>query len=293
MSSSLEISDSGRFSGQMPARAPEKASNFEQTCSLLSQYLKEKGTFGDLSLGMTRGPDSNGVPETSPQTATTTMNLFPVAKNSGDVSTRNTGPMMSRNLTSMELFPQKSGSVMEEVTKKVDSSVNKSEPETAQMTIFYAGQVIVLNDLPADKAKEIMLLASNGSSHNLGAYASMPVQKPIQPTNLVATNSSTPVQKPIQPTNLVPTNSSIVSNIGTNMAQERVQQPPKPIVADMPKIARKASLTRFLEKRKDRITARAPYETSNSTAFPPKLAQSKSWLGLAAQSPVQFEGQMY
>jgi jasmonate ZIM domain-containing protein len=193
----------------------------------------------------------------------------------------------------MELFPQKSGSVMEEVTKKVDSSVNKSEPETAQMTIFYAGQVIVLNDLPADKAKEIMLLASNGSSHNLGAYASMPVQKPIQPTNLVATNSSTPVQKPIQPTNLVPTNSSIVSNIGTNMAQERVQQPPKPIVADMPKIARKASLTRFLEKRKDRITARAPYETSNSTAFPPKPAQSKSWLGLAAQSPVQFEGQMY
>jgi jasmonate ZIM domain-containing protein len=193
----------------------------------------------------------------------------------------------------MELFPQKSGSVMEEVTKKVDFSVNKTEPETAQMTIFYAGQVIVLNDLPADKAKEIMLLASNGSSHNLGAYASMPVQKPIQPTNLVATNSSTPVQKPIQPTNLVPTNSSIVSNIGTNMAQERVQQPPKHIVADMPKIARKASLTRFLEKRKDRITTRAPYETSKTTAFPPKPAQSKSWLGLAAQSPVQFEGQMY
>lgn len=57
MPSSSEFSESGRFAGQ---RAPEKSTNFTQTCSLLSQYLKEKGTFGDLSLGMTRGPDANG-----------------------------------------------------------------------------------------------------------------------------------------------------------------------------------------------------------------------------------------
>ncbi|KAF7146880.1 hypothetical protein RHSIM_Rhsim03G0226700 [Rhododendron simsii] len=275
MPSSSEFSESGRFAGQ---RAPEKSTNFTQTCSLLSQYLKEKGTFGDLSLGMTRGPDTNGIPETSPQMAATTMNLFPVANKLGDVSgasTRNTALMMSRNLTSTELFPQNSGLVKEEISKKVDSSGNKSEPGTAQMTIFYGGRVIVFNDFPADKAKEIMLLASNGSSHNLGTYA------------------STPVQKPIEPTSMVPTNPSILSDIGTNMVPERVQRPPQPIVADLPKIARKASLTRFLEKRKDRITARAPYVTSNSTAFPPKPAENKTWLGLAAQSPVQFEGQMY
>ncbi|KAI8565325.1 hypothetical protein RHMOL_Rhmol03G0250300 [Rhododendron molle] len=275
MPSSSELSESGRFAGQ---RAPEKSTNFTQTCSLLSQYLKEKGTFGDLSLGMTRGPDANGIPETSPQTAATTMNLFPVANKLGDVSgasARNTALMMSRNFTSMELFPQNSGLVKEEISNKVDSSGNKSEPRTAQMTIFYGGQVIVFNDFPADKAKEIMLLASNGSSHNLSTYA------------------STPVQKPMEPTNMVPTNPSILSDIGTNMVPERIQRPPQPIVADLPKIARKASLTRFLEKRKDRITARAPYVTSNSTAFPPKPAENMTWLGLAAQSPVQFEGQMY
>lgn len=57
-------------------------------------------------------------------------------------------------------------------------------------------------------------------------------------------------------------------------------------ISDLP-IARKASLTRFLEKRKDRITARAPYASSET-----KPAESKSWLGLAAaDSPVKLEQQ--
>ncbi|KAL2544792.1 Zinc-finger protein (ZIM) [Forsythia ovata] len=36
----------------------------------------------------------------------------------------------------------------------------KFEPEIAQMTIIYAGQVFVFNDFPVDKAKEIMMLAT-------------------------------------------------------------------------------------------------------------------------------------
>lgn len=48
MSASSEIVDSGRFSGH---KTTEK-SNFSQTFNLLSQYLKENGTFGDLSLGV-------------------------------------------------------------------------------------------------------------------------------------------------------------------------------------------------------------------------------------------------
>lgn len=45
--------DSGR------ASAVQK-SNFSQTCSLLSQYLKENGSFGDLSLGLNRNFEPNG-----------------------------------------------------------------------------------------------------------------------------------------------------------------------------------------------------------------------------------------
>ncbi|KAG8364009.1 hypothetical protein BUALT_Bualt19G0081700 [Buddleja alternifolia] len=43
--SSFEIVDSGKFSGGR--------SNFSQTCNLLRQYLKENGSFGDLTLGLT------------------------------------------------------------------------------------------------------------------------------------------------------------------------------------------------------------------------------------------------
>lgn len=52
MGSSSEIVDFGKVSGQK--------SNFSQTCSLLSQYLKENGGFGELSLGLNRSFESNG-----------------------------------------------------------------------------------------------------------------------------------------------------------------------------------------------------------------------------------------
>ena len=93
-------------------------------------------------------------------------------------------------------------------------SANKSEPETAPMTIFYAGQVIVFNDFPADKAEEIILLAGKGSSPNPTTVAATPVQKHIEPTNLIPTSSST-----------------VVPNFGNNLIQEHAQQPAQPVVS--------------------------------------------------------------
>lgn len=267
MSSSSDIADSGRFTGQRaPARGLEKSS-FSQTCSLLSQYIKEKGTFGDLSLGMTCNLEGNGTPESLRQTATTTtMNLFPMTERSAGVSGI---PARNMNLKSMNLFPQQAGfgsSVSkDDAPKIVNSSVKKSgnvEPQTAQMTIFYGGQVIVFNDFPADKAKEVMRLAGMGSS-------------PVP---------STTVKNPIDAGGMAPSTPNVVPNFANSLIQERIQRPAQPVACELP-IARKASLHRFLEKRKDRITARAPYNISNTPAGPHKPAESKSWLGLAAKSP--------
>ncbi|XVE53950.1 hypothetical protein DITRI_Ditri03aG0043400 [Diplodiscus trichospermus] len=223
------MSCSPEFMGHKPARSPEKPS-FTQTCSLLSQYLKEKGSFGDLTLGMTCNVDGNGTPEMSRPAPT--MNLFPVNQMSGDVCGLNVGA--PRNLRSMDLFPQQAGFSTpvskDDGLKRVDSSVtslNKSaavEPQTAQMTIFYGGQVIVFNDFPADKAKEIMLLASKGSSQNNG-FIPNPAKTNAPFTSSIA---GTPIE----------------SGIGVPPAQ-------RPIPGDLP-IARRASLHRFLEKRKDR-----------------------------------------
>ncbi|KAF8388705.1 hypothetical protein HHK36_025385 [Tetracentron sinense] len=267
-STSPDFSETGRFSGRKPAKAQEK-SNFAQTMSLLSQYLKEKGTLGELSLGMSCNLEGKGKPETIRQT--TTMNLLPNMDTSGDVSGRNS--VASRNVKSMDLFPQRAGNgiapsvTMEDVPKKADFSENKpatTEPETAQMAIFYAGQVHVFNDFPASKAREIMLLASKGSFQNPGNPTSSSGNDQVNSGNFAASGS-----------NFAPLSGKKL-----------------PVASDLP-IARKASLHRFLEKRKDRVSARAPYlgTSNNSTATTSKPAESKTWLGLAAaaQSSQQFE----
>ncbi|GAB2291569.1 hypothetical protein Dimus_025823 [Dionaea muscipula] len=126
-----------------------KSSSFSQACNLLSHYLKEKrSNYGDLNLGVdadSSGADALGMP-------------------TNDAGRR----------TTMNLFPQEAGLGMgyfEEPTPTPDNSTSQAaaapplrQSTAAQMTILYGGQVIVFNDFPADKAKEIMDLANRGSA---------------------------------------------------------------------------------------------------------------------------------
>ncbi|KAI4344634.1 hypothetical protein L6164_011837 [Bauhinia variegata] len=261
MSSSSEYSE---FSSQKPTKLSDK-STFSHTCSLLSQYLKERGSFGDLTLGMTCNIEGSGSPETSCQ-STTTMNLFPTKEN-------NVTPL---HLTAaMTSLPRQAAYRPHFSAEDIPNLVNSSEihsltkePKTAQLTIFYAGQVFVVDDFPAEKAKEIMSFASKGNTQtqNTSAYTFTQSQ-PSFPANLARTTVDS----------IAPNPSTV--NISSSI-QDRPQTPSGPVVCDLP-IARKASLHRFLEKRKDRIAAKAPYQT-----IPNKSAESKSsWLGLAPQSP--------
>ncbi|GLT98812.1 hypothetical protein SLE2022_162920 [Rubroshorea leprosula] len=265
------MSSSSEFSGQKPARLPEKP-RFTQTCSLLSQYLKEKGSFGDLNLGMKCNVEANaGGPAIVRQPPATTMNLFPVKEKPSDVYAWNIAEA-PRSMKSMDLFPQQAGfsfPVSKDEGLKMDDtrSVKVEQPQTAEMTIFYGGQVIVFNDFPADKAKEIMQLAGQGSSQTQSNNSF--------PTNLAKSS-------PVESCNGIPPASNAIPSFGNNMKQDSIQLgPSQPVVCDLP-IKRRASLHRFLEKRKDRITTRAPYQTGASLSKP---ADGKSWLGLAAQSP--------
>ncbi|GLT62858.1 hypothetical protein SLA2020_354610 [Shorea laevis] len=265
------MSSSSEFSGQKPASSPEKPS-FAQTCNLLSQYLKVKGSFGDLTLGMTCNVEPNGSPSIARQPTVTTMNLFPVNEKAGDVSAPNIAAA-PRNMKSMDLFPQQAGyefPLAKDGGLKVagPGSAKLEQPQTAQMTIFYAGQVIVFNDFPAEKAKEIMELAGQGGSQTQSNNS--------LPTNLAKSS-------PVESSNGIPPASNVVPSFGNNMKQDAIQPAPsQPVVCNLP-IARKASLHRFLEKRKDRITTKSPYQTG---APPSKPADGKAWLGLAAQSPL-------
>lgn len=106
-------------------------------------------------------------------------------------------------------------------------SVNKrASPETPipQMTIFYGGQVLVFNDLPTDKAKEVMDLATSfEASHK---------KRKIETTN---STSPSPVDVPVSGQNTKPTlnpilipahntkqNSSIAPKFANNIAPPAV-----------------------------------------------------------------------
>ncbi|KAL7133290.1 hypothetical protein ABFS83_12G130700 [Erythranthe nasuta] len=233
--SSSEILNSGKFAGGR--------SNFSQTCNLLSQYLKENGSFGDLRLGLT--------PESAEPKGT--MNLLPMIEKSD----QNSG---AGNF--MNMLPQLVAGGVETLDKS--DSGTRSENETGQMTIFYAGQVIVFNNFPAEKAKEIMSLATKSSA----AVAQIPHSAAFPPA----------IQKPTESATSTPNLSP------TFGIQDLTRRPTQPAVgSDYLPIARKKSLARFLEKRKDRITANAPYQASKPAAPPLKAVKTEtSWLGLAS-----------
>ncbi|KAM7276869.1 hypothetical protein ACFE04_018735 [Oxalis oulophora] len=221
------------------------SSSFSQKCSLLSQYLKENGSFGDLNLTCSVQANAGIMYNHRPHPATT-MNLFPLNHKKTNAPTG----ISSRDSKCIQFFPQQTSTeIIPAHSSMVKPSVN--EPEAAQMTIFYGGQVIVLNDLPAHKAREIIALASNGSSQS--HVASYPLNNAVISSNMA--------KNLVGPSRAAPPSSSAVPNFVNNM----VQPTEKTIGGDLP-IARRVSLHRFLEKRKDRINSKAPYLINSPVA---------------------------
>ncbi|RWW10048.1 hypothetical protein GW17_00026432 [Ensete ventricosum] len=102
--------------------------------------------------------------------------------------------------------------------------------EKGQLTIFYAGKVMVFDDFPAAKAKDLMQMASNESiaAQKISFSAPRAAASPSKLDSMLAAASGS-----------------------QSMAAPSPDSPSKTSASDMP-IARRNSLHRFLEKRKDR-----------------------------------------
>lgn len=177
-------------------------SRFAITCGLLRQYMmREQQQLGGLD-GARRLP---ALEETEEEAEETTDGR------------------------TMQLFPTRAGTLQQEPSQS--QKRRQRRPAEAQakgpLTIFYDGRVVVLEDFPADKAKELMQLAGSSSSSSASSSSE------------VAAGSSSPAVAAAQPA-AAPS-------------------------ADLP-MARKVSLQRFLQKRKERIGAIQPYPKVTTTA---------------------------
>ncbi|KAI3880681.1 hypothetical protein MKX03_008092 [Papaver bracteatum] len=233
------------------AKEMMKSKNFSQTCDLLSEYIKgNKGGFGPPAMNL------------SSSASTSSVGISPSAYN--------------QEVKSMGLFPQQHASFGR--TPNTLGTNNKSE--SPQMTIFYGGKIMVLDNLSVDSAKQVLGFAENFS----GSYT---VNTKETSSNNFATANNILIRKDLLPPNhpqqqqpIASTSSSLYIN-----------------ASDVP-AAKNHSLHRFLAKRKERISARAPYQVKASSSSTPKDSQaqankemdeSKTWLGLGLKSTSQME----
>jgi len=224
-------------------QTPENSS-FSRRCTLLSRYLKEKGSFGNIDIGLARKSDlelvgksdlrgqQNGIKkaETSDITPCGLIQKLSV----GEASTSSGGKARDTNLS------------ISEPAKVVP------EPGNSQLTIFFGGRVIVYNEFPEDKAKQIMEVAKEASpvvvdSKNTHKHMNLDMN--------VSNQSNIEIPDLNEPSS------------SENNEDHQTGQPHQAVE----RIARRASLHRFFSKRKDRAVARAPYQVNqNSGHYPTK-----------------------
>jgi jasmonate ZIM domain-containing protein len=172
------------------------------------------------------------------------------------------------------------------ITEQPWNNVKAAVGSSAQLTIFYGGSVNVYEDISPEKAQAIMFLAGSSSclssnasnlkaqivspSSKLGAFDGLPL--PMNQPNMNTPNAALSRSLSVSSHTGIPSGSGSSSNDELMSVKAVVSKvdPPKIMnatrsvgaTAIMPSAipqARKASLARFLEKRKERMLNAIPY----------------------------------
>lgn len=267
------------------------------SCAIQKNFIQEKQTGHHYSMTVYHPqevkifPASNQPSQTIPVALSRPVFQSHIASTVKNVVPSTTKPQSFGGLPIISSVPALpfSGSIVGTTDLR---NAPKSSGAPAQLTIFYGGSVSVYDDISPEKAQAIMFLAGNGSSPSPNKQLSTsPVEKsaprPSTADGFIRSWSFSGLPSPISVTIRSDTQCGGASNSTNGLAKVKTvgasASPTNPI--EHPKVvssvgpapttvipavavpqARKASLARFLEKRKERVISMSPYGVAKKSS---------------------------
>ncbi|KAK1416034.1 hypothetical protein QVD17_31822 [Tagetes erecta] len=152
---------------------------------------------------------------------------------------------------------------------------SRSSCAPAQLTIFYGGTVNVYDDISPEKAQAIMFLAANGATASTPqprVQTQVPVSRTLVGDAVYVAQQLNPqpcpaISSPMSVSSHPPgsTNKDEGAKVVTKVDAPRVMSSLEQVMQSAVPQARKASLARFLEKRKERVMSSAPYKVAKDS----------------------------
>ncbi|KAL0415025.1 UNVERIFIED_CONTAM: hypothetical protein Slati_3334400 [Sesamum latifolium] len=283
MSSLRQLSD-----GRRQGKEPEKT-NFVQTCNLLSQYIKGKGSLRDLNLEIGGKVESlEAIVKPGSSLAASDSTTVDLPRNNGKSAEHSLEQQPSKNPVPHVARPDSSIVIVEDAPNKASTRdlVSMAKKSSSQMSYGILSKTIQEKPNPASTSVAREGLPprpqAGGGKQQPVVISSTTCKEKANPTTTATAASTSSEREGFPPwppqagtgkqpvaissntcMETDPTNSGAIAS--SSRTQEQLSPQSEANGSDLP-IARRSSLHRFLAKRKNRAAVRGPYHNQEHPA---------------------------